>query len=359
MVNTEVQIDSIATAQADLGADVAVMRANQELLESTLGKSSDDDQMWHALNKHVHKPDCFSGNTKTLSFREWVFQMENYMLATRIPVNARVPIAVSFLRGNAAVFWHARMLSLANEGKDPIVWAVFTTSMLDRYASRAPELIARAKLQSLRQNNLSIQEYITQFDECYMHIPTFDESDKIYRFMDGLRANWKDKVSVNPTTAARWTSYNALTRFIVDHAAEFVTDALSEYVHQAKGKRRFAATGNGNTPNGSGVTSSHRTNGSAGAGAGAGAPKRRKFGDKPHTGSRKMVRMSDIDFTNPDPSQAVRVKNANHIPVTRSAPVFAYCRTHNLCAGCFKNTHQMVKDCTTAPVSGLPPGFTA
>jgi hypothetical protein len=366
VVNTEATIDSLATAQADLGANVAEMRAAQELmgvtmaedhshLLSTLGKPSDDDQMWHALNKHVHKPDCFSGNTKTLSFREWVFQMENYMMATRIPVNARVPIAVSFLRGNAAIFWHARRQSLANEGKDPYVWAVFTASMLDRYASRAPELIARAKLQSLRQNSLSIQEYITQFDECYMHIPTFDESDKIFRFLDGLRANWKDKVSVNPTTAARWTSYNALTRFVVDHAAEFVTDTLTEYVHQAKGKRRFAATGNGSTPNGGGVTGSHRTTGSAGASA----HKRRKFGEKPNTGPRKMVRMTDIDFTNPDPSQSVRVKNANQIPVTRSAPVFAYCRSHNMCAGCYKTTHQLVKECTLAPVAGTPPGFTA
>ena len=44
--------------------------------------------------------------------------------------------------------------------------------------------------------------------------------------------------------------------------------------------------------------------------------------------------------------------------VTRSNVVKSFCMKEKLCLGCFKKGH-LVADCTTTPVSGTPPDFSA
>lgn len=356
------------TARASGGADRALydrldrLESNQEglTLRQAMMESLNDEDRGECPShvsadfvlKHVHKPETFSGVSngagKSTMFREWLLQMENYLLAVSAPRVTCVQIAVSFLRGTAAAYWHARAVTLRRDGKNPGQWNVFCAAMLERYASRAPELAARAKLQELRQNSLTIHEYMTQFDDCYVHIPTYDEDDKVFRFLWGLRPEWQAKVAVNPSTAARWSSYLALTQFIVAHSAELMANMFTELGKHLGKRPRGDAGGGGHS------RAPHPKRQKQGGGGG-----RKGKGPQYTKDGKRIIRLDDLDRDNPDANSVLLLRTArpNAPLVQRSARVVAYCMKNQLCGSCYGSEHVASK-CTALPkpADALPAG---
>ena len=60
---------------------------------------------------------------------------------------------------------------------------------------------------------MSYAQYVNAFDDCYAHIPNYDEADKVHRFLRGLRPNLRNRLCINPVTFKRWTRYNAMVAY--------------------------------------------------------------------------------------------------------------------------------------------------
>jgi hypothetical protein len=96
----------------------------------------------------------------------------------------------------------------------PTTFAELLPYLNERFEHRNPELASRDKLMSLRQNELSLHQYLRDFEGCYAYIPRYDEADKIHRFLYGLKPFYRAKFCVDPATHQWWTSFDALVAYI-------------------------------------------------------------------------------------------------------------------------------------------------
>ena len=85
--------------------------------------------------------------------------------------------------------------------------------MYERFGYKNAEHAARDRLHDLEQRNMSFAQYVNAFDDCYAHIPHYDEADKVHRFLRGLRPGLRNKLCINPATAKRWTRYIAMVAY--------------------------------------------------------------------------------------------------------------------------------------------------
>jgi hypothetical protein len=292
--------------------------------ESIIGRSdSEQVQLKSAeqLMKFLPKPMQFDGVNKFTEFRA---QMQLYLSSVNLPTRFEAHVAVAYLTGTALQWWTQLHITTPM----PDSWEALQTLMNSRFDHLNPEMAARSKLQSLKQGNLSVHAYLKEFEGCYAHIPAADEKDKVFRFTFGLNSNLRDKFAVNPTTHRVWESFTALVAYITNFVAD--TPAASGAITDAVRDK---------PSNGTSQTNGSKGNLKAKGGITKPQKKRGMSADKAAKPAKPMA-------------------NKNGQPVTRSNAVKSFCMKEKLCLGCFKKGH-MVADCTTAPVSGTPPDFSA
>ncbi|WIA16633.1 hypothetical protein OEZ85_013296 [Tetradesmus obliquus] len=76
----------------------------------------------------------------------------------------------------------------------------------DAVIAGVQEVQARNRLLGLKQGGMSVTDYINEFDSCYNHLPSWDEQEKVHKFLSGLNKTWKERCWINPLTGKRWTA---------------------------------------------------------------------------------------------------------------------------------------------------------
>jgi hypothetical protein len=105
------------------------------------------------------------------------------------PAGREAQVVQSYLKGPALAWWMQKLESDDSSGTSaPTTFAELLPYLNERFEHRNPELASRDKLMSLRQNELSLHQYLRDFEGCYAYIPRYDEADKIHRFLYGLEA---------------------------------------------------------------------------------------------------------------------------------------------------------------------------
>ena len=89
-----------------------------ELLVGGRGPEVQMDSM--QIGVKVEKPENYDGR-KGRDLDTWLFQVQEHLQLTVIPVRGHVPYAASLLRGNAALWWH----ELYEANKRPTTWDDF------------------------------------------------------------------------------------------------------------------------------------------------------------------------------------------------------------------------------------------
>ena len=96
-------------------------------------------------------------------------------------------------------------------------WKVFKKAMYERFGYKNAEHAARDRLHSLEQRNMSYAQYVNAFDDCYAHIPNYDEADKVHRFLRGLRPNLRNRLCINPVTFCNMTILFTILSYSQDY----------------------------------------------------------------------------------------------------------------------------------------------
>jgi hypothetical protein len=253
-----------------------------------------------------------------------------------------VALAVSFLVGDAAKYWHTHAKKLQAMGHDIYQWRTFKTALFERFGYKNAEHAARDRLSELHQGTMSFAQYVNAFDDCYAYIPEYDEADKIHRFLRGLRFNTRQKFCINPVTARRWTRYNAMVAYghnlmnetssaapsgpapgvIKDIAADAGTKRTSPHQQQGAGKK-------------------YRTDPSGGSAA--------------PTTSRDTIPARDLP--NSDEKEfTIIMANQQKVTFSRNKQLANYCMRRHLCAHCYRSGHSP-NHCRFAKATGYPPNF--
>jgi hypothetical protein len=182
----------------------------------------------------IDKPGKFSGvNYSVQQFNTWVLKVRQYIDLLDVPPSKRMAVAATYLDGDAAQWWARKVLKLQADRVDSTNLSVFEDQLRERFSFKNPEQAARNTLRTFQQGNLSVPEYINEFDNLYTYLPSWDETDKIDRFLAGLQAKWREKATINPTTGRRWTEYYPMVNFLVSLLHESAsTGVLQEEVRQ-------------------------------------------------------------------------------------------------------------------------------
>jgi hypothetical protein len=332
---------SSASAPASESEDDADWQAAlQKLIMSGVKKGvkegeliGDDAKMKAAEQrlKFLNKPPDFDG---TGNFVEWRDKMDHFMSVLNLPSSEEVPVATSYLRGGALSWWKTEFKRQQQDvyERQTEDRADLLDLMNARYDHLNPVLSARSKLQTLKQGSMSLQQYLTEFESCYAHIPIVDEEDRIFRFTFNMRSDLQERFAVNPLTQKRWDNWSALVTYV----SAFLSDASCAELRQQASKNTNGAGSSAGTGGGGG-------NGNPGLRAKGGVK-------KPNRG-------------NPPPRRPARDVSANTTKamasgtVSRSYSEWGFCLAHGICYGCYQKGHQ-VANCPGPKANGQPPNYT-
>ena len=301
------------------------------------------------MTKVINRPSTYDGISGR--YHEWKNEIQIYLGVMNFPQNTEASVVLSYLRGTALNWWLQKSLKFQSEGIEvPQTWAELLPYLDERFEHRNPELAARDKLMNLKQNSLTLHQYLKEFEGCYAYITRWDEADKIHRFVFGLKPHYKSKFCVDPATHQRWTSFDALVAYISSYVADDATPP--EVIEDATGnlKRTLGLSGRGkfNKPGRSGKWQKQRLNAVLG-----------KLSDS----DRKVlntVLKGRVTKKFGSVNQSASYTNANGESVTRNKHIRSYCHHQErpLCLGCYQPGH-FVRDCTSPVANGTPEGYKA
>ena len=309
------------------------------------------------LTKVVNRPSCFDGSSS--QFHSWRNEMETYLSIMNFPAELEPGVAVSYLRGNALEWWVQKKRQMQAKGESlPATWVAFLSLLSERFEHRNPELAARESLMSLKQDRKPLQQYLKEFVSLFAYVPEYAESDKIHRFLYGLRPDLKARFCVDPSTKKWWTSFDQLVAYISSYMADDVTLAAA-----GAGTELLQAVGTG-----------LRQDPSSSPGQARGRSRRPLHlvgGRLPRRFRKELNQLINSGVIKPvgnggrkgrQTSQKAVPTNVKGQAVNRRREVVRFChRTGNpqrkmLCLGCYGEGH-MVAECPNDVNPNDPPGF--
>lgn len=143
------------------------------------------------------KPPMFHGSTKPGErVDNWLFDMQQYCRAVRMPPNAWVEFAATFLRDGASTWWRAH-LDLVERSQEQLIteWSQFKTVLTAQFRPVNAQKIARDRLHNLHQTG-SVVRYVYEFHEICLEIRDVSPSEKLDRFVRGLKPSIQEKVEM-------------------------------------------------------------------------------------------------------------------------------------------------------------------
>lgn len=311
------------------------------------------------MSKVINRPSTYDGVTGR--FHEWKNEVQIYLRVMKFPKDQEASVVQTYLKGGALNWWLQKTKQLEKASlKVPETWDEFLPFLDERFEHRNPELAARDKLMGLRQNNLTLHQYLKEFEGCYAYIPTCDEADKIHRFLYGLKPFFRTKFCVDPATHLRWTSFDGLVAYISSYVSDdvsspdVVVDAATNFQKQLP------------LNDGGGKSPKPRTGTPGGGGRGKWKSTDRRLHaiyGKLNAGERAVlnqVMKGKVAKKYGSVNKPVSYTNANGESVTRNKNIRSYCHNQQpqLCMGCYQAGHR-VAECTNAVAQGNPPGYKA
>ena len=136
------------------------------------------------------KPDTFNGamGKGSIDVETWLFQVRNYLAASRKPESTWVAYASALLRGPAATWWRVTTLDGDLQRSDPWPWSTFSTALKNNFKPINSVQHAKDRVATLRQRR-SATEYCNEFRLLTLDIPGMDEEWKLDAFLRGLKPN--------------------------------------------------------------------------------------------------------------------------------------------------------------------------
>ncbi|KAG6515103.1 hypothetical protein ZIOFF_025488 [Zingiber officinale] len=135
----------------------------------------------------VPKPKSFGGTRSAKELENFLWDMEQYFVAAKVPETEKVTISSMYLIGDAKLWWRTRMVDDANAGRQKIdTWDRLKKEMKDQFLPGNTSWIARDGLKRLKQSG-SVRDYVKEFSSLMLDIQNMSEEDKLYNFLYGLQ----------------------------------------------------------------------------------------------------------------------------------------------------------------------------
>lgn len=324
--------------------------------ELTTTKQQLADAQGKQLVTMLAKPTPFSGSKQDkLDIRDWLQSIHDYTSSTRLAKSEqqRIQIAESYLQGEAKRSWLITR-SAMNNGSDnvyaDITFEAFKEALVKRWDPACTEVVAQHRLDQLKQRG-SLPDFVAEFDKLCSYVPDMQDREKVHRFLTSINSDLVDMVSTDPTTRQRWTKYEDLRSYALNHAAAAAATALPAALrphgHHNRFKRRQDALA------------------SIANAAQAGAKRPRSFADVAAAGGGAVGGAAGAGSSRQAQQRSGRLveyKNAKGMAFSRHPALVRWCHGNSVCLTCYEKytpatASQHRHNCTKTPAKGLPNGY--
>jgi Retrotransposon gag protein/Zinc knuckle len=142
------------------------------------------------------RPAPFTGK-RSESLEAWIFQMQQFCTLAQVPIADRVPLAATFFKDQAALWWRS-YYQTQNWTAAPPNWDEFLAALRTQFIPVNTSISAYDRLQRLSQKT-SVNAYNHQFREIMLELPDMDDATKMNYYLKGLKENLRPFVAMqNP-----------------------------------------------------------------------------------------------------------------------------------------------------------------
>ncbi|KAG6506505.1 hypothetical protein ZIOFF_031829 [Zingiber officinale] len=183
---------SLLHIQESLMEEMAQIRKNNEDLRYEIivlrrAMASSSEAVPQRPLVRVPEPKSFGGTRSAKELENFLWDMEQYFVAAKVPETEKVTISSMYLIGDAKLWWRTRMVDDANAGRQKIdTWDRLKKEMKDQFLPGNTSWIARDGLKRLKQSG-SVRDYVKEFSSLMLDIQNMSEEDKLYNFLYGLQ----------------------------------------------------------------------------------------------------------------------------------------------------------------------------
>ena len=145
------------------------------------------------------KPSTFDGKTKGHEVDYWLSEVERYFIVSGVNYHTDikcVPYAVALLKLDASIWWdNHQHLVMLDEKLKVEYWSQFKDVICKHFQPANRSQNARDKLAELRQTH-SVLAYTSEFNKLCIRIDDIAESEKLDKFIRGLKPNIRKEVKL-------------------------------------------------------------------------------------------------------------------------------------------------------------------
>ena len=173
--------------------NTAILTALTQLLKNQ------ENQRGPMFRPKLREPDTYHGTRTPHAAESWLRSVQRYADVTGMDEVDRVQYAINLFRGDADTWWRTREIV----GHDASTWIDFCKLVLDEFRPRNAKQTARDRLAALTQTG-TVEEYVNDFRNLWLEIPTMTDDEALDRFVRGLAENVQVYVRTQfPTTTAQ------------------------------------------------------------------------------------------------------------------------------------------------------------
>lgn len=187
-VSNQDQVESLTRQLEQLQARVDTLSRASE--EAAITPVPGENAMALAVRSGGYKlnqPPVFTGTSRGELADDWLFQMEQFQAAGRIPAEDRVMVAATFLRGAAATWWHRRVRRVETGVMEPITtFTQFAEGIKAAFMRHDHEAAVRDELAKCEQRG-SVRDYVTRLRALELHLSDFPDKELLAVFKRGLK----------------------------------------------------------------------------------------------------------------------------------------------------------------------------
>lgn len=179
--NMELEEDPIPTLQEE------VRRLNEELAICKRAIANSGQAVAAGARVDVPKPKAYGGVRNAREVDNFLWSMEQYFTASNIQDdNTKVRAAPTYLSDGAVLWWRMKCLEVERGTCQVETWQQFKMELKKQFYPENVEYEARGRLRRLSHSK-SIRDYVAEFQDILLEIPTITGSESLFTFLEGLK----------------------------------------------------------------------------------------------------------------------------------------------------------------------------
>ncbi|EOY13861.1 Gag protease polyprotein [Theobroma cacao] len=136
----------------------------------------------------------FTGELDATVAKDWINQVSETLSDMRLDDDMKLMVATRLLEKRARTWWN----SVKSRSTTPQTWPDFLREFDGQYFTYFHQKEKKREFLSLKQGNLTVEEYETRFNELMLYVPDLvkSEQDQASYFEEGLRNEIRERMTV-------------------------------------------------------------------------------------------------------------------------------------------------------------------